>query len=76
MADGLPDTRYQGVPSVTPEEKKHKKYQRVLAWEKANPEKVKANQKRCYEKRKKASKDRIAIAIAQVEATLKKMDQG
>lgn len=46
----------------------------IYKWEKANPDKVKANQARCYEKRKSESQSRIAAAMAQVNATLEKMD--
>ena len=48
--------------------------QAIYKWEEANPDKVKANQARCYQKAKLASQSRIAAAMAQVDATLKKMD--
>ena len=46
----------------------------VDRYQKANPEKVKASRARRYEKAKSESQSRIAAAMAQVDATLKKMD--
>ena len=52
------------------EEQKAARRKAVDKYQKANPDKVKASR----EKRRLASQSRVAIAMAQVNATIKKMD--
>lgn len=44
-------------------------------WIKANPEKIKAVQKKAYEKRIASSRNRILDAIAQEEATRRRVEE-